>query len=96
MSPVVGPMEIIRAPNFSRWLCKVKRDSSFTWRQLADYLDVSPQCIDSYSTGRSHPQIMRFHLLISFLSRETGRPYITLIIEAFKHIKLDSQLKHGK
>lgn len=89
-------MEIIRAPNFSRWLCQVKRKSSFTWRHLADYLDVSAQCIDSYATGRSHPQIMRFHLLIQFISRETGREYNTLLIDAYKYIKQDSLLKHGK
>lgn len=96
MSTVGWTMEIIRAPNFSQWLCKIKRESSFTWRELADYLDVSAQCIDSYATGRSHPQIMRFHLLVEYIARETGRQYNTLIIEAFKYIKLDSQHKHGK
>lgn len=90
-------MIIIRSPFFSRWLCRIKREhSSFTWRQLADYLDVSPQCVDSYSTGRAHPQIMRFYLMMEFLSQRTNKTEHELIKSAFIAIKQDTIHKYGK
>ena len=87
-------MNIIRAPFFSRWLCRMKRQHDFTWRQLADYLDVSPQCIDSYSTGRAHPQIMRFYLMMNFFTEKTPHTYEYLLRNAFEAIKLDAQQKY--
>jgi hypothetical protein len=89
-------MNKVRAPHFSRWLCRMKRNNSFTWRELADYLDVSPQCIDSYSTGRAHPQLMRFHLMIDFLSRKTSFTYDYLVLSAMGAIRQDAHQKHGK
>ena len=93
---LVLEMNIVRSPHFSRWLCRMKRNHSFTWRELSDYLDVSPQCIDSYSTGRAHPQIMRFHLTIKFLSQKTSFTYDYLVLSAMGAIAMDAHHKHGK
>lgn len=89
-------MNIVRSPHFSRWLCRMKRKHTFTWRNLSDYLDVSPQCCDSYSTGRAHPQIMRFYLIMCFLESVTPYTRDYLILDAMKAIAMDTKEKHNK
>lgn len=78
-----------RAPHFSQWLCRQYRLYKFKYANLAFYLDVSPQCIDSYANGRAHPQIMKFHRLIEFISHHRDADYQLILIEAMQAIKKD-------
>ena len=84
-----------RAPNFSRWLCRQKRKYTFQYASLAHYLDVSPQCIDSYANGRAHPQIMKFVKIIQFLELYRNDEFTTILTEAIEHINKDI-LHHAK
>ena len=83
------PMEKIRAPNFSMWLCSQKRRHKFKWKSLADYLFVSCQCVDSYANGRAHPQLMRFYAISEFIAVTTNQPINNVIIKAMASIKKD-------
>ena len=84
-----------RAPNFSAWLCKQKRLFRFQWASMAHHLGVSPQCIDSYANGRAHPQIMKFVLIIEFISEYRRDGFESILLDAIKYIKKD-QLEHAK
>jgi len=79
----------IRAPNFSQWLCRQKRLYKFQYIHLASYLDVSPQCIDSYANGRSHPQVMKFVKVIEFITVHRNDTFETILLEAISSIKKD-------
>ena len=78
-----------RAPNFSQWLCRQYRKYKFKYATLAFYLDVSPQCIDSYANGRAHPQIMKFYRLVEFLADTRNEPYELVLLEAMESIRKD-------
>ena len=82
-------MSVCRAPNYSRWLCRQKRKYRFQYASLAHYLDVSPQCIDSYANGRAHPQLMKFVKIIDFLTLYRNDDFQTILNEAIEHIKQD-------
>lgn len=62
---------------------------------MAHHLGVSPQCIDSYANGRAHPQIMKFVLIIEFISEYRRDGFESILLDAIKYIKKD-QLEHAK
>ena len=80
---------IVRAPNFSRWLCRQHRTFKFKYSDLAKELGVSPQCIDMYCNGRAHPQIMKFDVVIEFIANHRKEPFPMVLLEAWEHIKKD-------
>ena len=84
-----------RAPHFSLWLCRQKRKYEFQYIHMAMYLNVSPQCIDSYSNGRAHPQIMKFVKIIEFIEKYRSDDFQTILLEAINHIKQDKN-EHEK
>jgi len=82
-------MTVIRAPFFSAWLCRQHRRHKFTYKNCAEHLGVSPQTIDSYSCGRSHPQIMRFVPLCRFIAKVRGETTEAIILELLDVIEKD-------
>ena len=84
----------VRSPNFSIWLCNQKRKYKFKWSEIANYLQVSSQCIDSYANGRAHPQLMRFYGLCAFIAKKTDRDVNTVTLQALEYIKKDFECKY--
>ena len=80
---------VIRAPNFSAWMCRQHRKHDFTYKSCAMAIDVSPQTIDSYACGRSHPQIMKFLPLCKFFAKVRCEPVETIIMELLEIIEQD-------
>lgn len=70
----------------------MKRKYRFQYASLAHYLDVSPQCIDSYANGRAHPQIMKFVKIIHFLELYRNDTFQTILLEGIDAIQQD--IKH--
>ena len=62
---------------------------------MAHHLGVSPQCIDSYANGRAHPQIMKFVLIVEFISEYRRDGFESILLDAIKYIKKD-QIEHAK
>jgi DNA-binding XRE family transcriptional regulator len=67
----------------------MKRKHKFRWCDLALYIGVSTQCVDSYANGRSHPQIMKYYSLCEYIAKYTKIPINTIIIQSMEYIKLD-------
>ena len=80
---------VIRAPHFSAWMCRQHRRHDFTYKACAEYIGVSPQTVDSYACGRSHPQIMKFLPLCRYFSQVRKEPVETIIMELLEIIEQD-------
>ena len=71
----------------------MKRKYKFRWKDMAGYIGVTSQCVDSYACGRAHPQIMKFYVLCEYIAKYTNQPTNNIIILGMDAIRKDTKEK---